>query len=183
MQSFSYNKDGMRKRPRSKMKINPYSNSYTSSSRRASDSSEPARGADRYADSLRNRDSQSNAENRHRVQRHSFDKQADAQNAAAAKAAKRRIPALEDGSQNAPRHPVDYYAGVSHSKQTSDHQGFFVSPSDPVAGREGDYADIKRVNNHVMSHAVASYREHQAMNEEEAQRQEHQWILGVDTYA
>lgn len=169
------------------MKINPYSSSYTSSSTNTSNST--AASASNREALARRRESAKNApayvpqsdtnRDSNEVQRHNFDRQAPP----SSKSTSAATPALEDQSAASSRHPISYYSGIENSNQAVDKQGFYVAPADQVSGRESDYADIKRVNNRLNSHALASYREHQAMDEEQAQLLEHQWILGVDTYA
>jgi len=170
------------------MKINPYSSSYTSSSTSNSKTSAaPASNRDAVA---HRRESANNApnvtpqrdikaqRNDNTAQRHNFDRQTPP----SSKSASAVTPASQYQATASSRDPINYYSQLETVNQVVDKQEFYIAPTDQVSTRESDYADRQRVNMRLNSHALASYRELQAMDEEQTQLQEHQWILGVDTY-
>ena len=73
---------------------------------------------------------------------------------------------------------VDYF-----SAQARDAQAFYVGESQAHNDDNRYYSgQVHRLNSQLTKQALDSYRSHQQMDDEQSQRQEHQIVLGVDTY-
>jgi len=149
------------------MKINPYSNSYNSSSTSASS---PTRAVAKSTEQQTRRASQA---------------QAYSSGAAGTDAVSRnRKPALEHQQRASSEQHRQLSADVDFFSSRANHGGqFYVPQTESSAGYEHQSGKFQRLNNQLMTRAVSTYRSHQEMDDEQALRQAQQKALGVDTYA
>ena len=153
-------REGMRKGPRSTMKINPYSSNYPSSPSN--------RGNARGAAAGTGADATSGVKNQSSIQPANNNSDNSRQQGA-------------NGVENAYQlsQDVDYYSAKRHRGAD-----FYVAESKTAAADyEAVSGNFKRVNNQLTARALDTYRTHQEMDDEQALRQAHQIALGVDTYA
>jgi len=156
-------REGLGDEPRSTMKINSFSTTYSSSAANKRSSANVA-ASDKNA-TPENRRSQALPN----------------QNSSAA--ARPRKPAIEHRSQqeNATKAraisaDVDYF-----STQKATQAGFHVPASEADPTFNGD--KFQRFNNQLATRAVTMYRSHQEMDDDQAVLQAQRNALGIDTYA